>query len=438
VVKNKQSGETLKGKLTKDVINGLRVFVLEDGTKKFLKMDDWEVVEEDPPEAAGAETTAEKAPAKEAAPDQEKPKPESGAAGTKPHKVTVYVIPIKGPIMYSPLIEAVEKALDEAMKRRAEVVVFHIDTPGGAVHIGDAVISQIEKIKFAKTVAWVEGTETNGAISCGAYISLSTDLIYMAPGTSIGAAVPFRQGSSGSAEVDEKFQSYFRARFRSLAQKRGHPAAVADAMVDSSVSVVQVFLDGQMQLVTEEEAQQMEKDHRTDGKFKRGKTVCPKGKILTLTADEALEFQLAKGKAATMEELMKAMEVPDYTVVEAGWLPDFVKKEAEKRKKNFEKWRTQFNSNWEQANLSDPHRQSYMIKDDNMTFSDSGRRWREYSEKCLGYLKNCAEALKGIEKISKEERTDYNFPDEMFNDWKARLQAMWDRVNAEKNATRMP
>jgi len=439
VLKNKTTGETLKGTLTDQVINGLRVFLLADGGKKFLKMDEWEIVEADAPktetpkteepktETAPAETTAT-TPAKDTAPAKPTPPAE---------KMLVYLIPIKGPIMYSALITAVEKALKEAKTKKAGYVVFHLDTPGGRIDIGDKIITLIEGIDFAKTAAWVEGTETSGAISCGAYISLCTDGIYMAPGTSIGAAVPFHQRTTGSIEVDEKFQSYFRAKFRNLAEKHGHPKVVADAMVDSSVSVVQVFVDGQQQLVTEDDAKQLEEDHRSDGKFKRGKTVCRSGKILTMTAGEALEFGLCKAHAANTDELLDKLGLTNATVFEANWLPDQVKKQAEAKKKDFEKWRTQFEVNIEMAVQNDPRHQQYFVKDD-MSFTDGGQRWRDYSDKCMVYLKKCAEAITALEKMSKEERTDYNLPEELFNDWKARLQAMWGQVTSERNSRKMP
>ncbi len=429
VLKNKGTGETIRGTLTEQQINDKRIFLPESGGKKYIDLEEWEIIEADEPQEeaaadveAGAETPAEGTDT-EASSEKE----------TKP--VPVYVIPIKGPIQHSSLIEAVEQAAEKAKKYHAEIVVFHLDTPGGIVFIADKVISAIQEIDWAKTVAWIEGNEHHGALSAGAFISLATHDIYMANGTTLGAAVPFRQMSTGEIEVDAKFQSAFRARFRALAQERGHSAVLADAMVDSSVSVIQVFIDGEQKLVSKDEIETLRENNPE--KFKRGKTISKPGKVLTLTADEAVDYGIAKAHAGNLDELAKAMGIENPNFIEADWLPDYVKEDAEKKKRIFERCRTAFNTNWQQAMESDPKRQMYYV-DEDMKFEDGGRRWQKYSRQCLGHLRNCAEAIKALEKLSDLDRIAFNFREETLNDWKARLQTLYDRVNRQQNARKMP
>ena len=279
-LKHKETGEIITGTVTKQKINKMTVFKLEDGGTKFITFDEWEVLEADPEPAEAeppAALPAEGASAPTAAVPTVAPKPE------KTPVTKVYILPVSGAIEHYAMVEALQKGAADAKKRGASVVIFRLNTPGGRIDLGEKIVDLVQQVDdWATTVAWVKGDE-NRALSCGAFIALATQKIFMAPGTTLGAATPFRTGLWG-AEIDEKLTSAFRARFRSLAQQRGHPVAIADAMVDNSVSVVQVFLDGKQVLVTSEEAAQMAKEYKDGDRFKRGKTVSERGKLITFTA----------------------------------------------------------------------------------------------------------------------------------------------------------
>jgi len=416
VLKHKQTGEQLRGTLTNQVISGMTLFNLEGGGTRFLKMEEWDVVQADAPAPTTADAPATPASGGESA----------TTAGETAKKYKVYVIPISGAIESMALSAAVKRGLDEAKRWKTDVVVFRMDTPGGALHVANAIVDSIESVDWAKVVAWVNGGEAR-ALSAGAFICLSCEEIYMSPGTTIGAATPYRM-VHGSAEVEEKMQSAFRARFRALSEKHGIPASLADAMVDSSTSVIQVFVDGQQKFVSEEEAKQLAADHKGTDKFRRGKTVSQPGKILTMTANEALEYKLIKELAADLPGLMKAMNIDSYQAKEADWLTGWVEKTSKENKEKFEKLRAEFNSQMKLAQENDPMVNVY-------SFSDGGKRWREYSNLCLKHLKKCAEALKQIEAMAKDDSTDVHVQQEMINDLKTNLNTLYQRVNANKNRT---
>ena len=418
--KNKKTGEIIKGKLTDNKINDKQVFKLDTGGNKFIDPAEWEVIETsesapktDPAAGTAATTTTTT----------------SGTAttGTAPKvdKTRVYILPIKGDIMSKALTRGITKALEEAKKKRCTLIVFHMDTPGGRIDVADDIIQLIEKIDWAQTVAWVEGTVDKGAISAGAYISLSTERIYMATGTTLGGAVPFH-GSFGHYEVDEKMQSIFRARFRALAGKRGYPVVLADAMVDSSTSVVQVFIDGEQKLVSEEEAVQLQRDHAKDGKFKRGKTIVRLGKILTLTADEALEYGVAKALANDQKQLMAKMEIADYQINDGAWLTDWVTKTATEEKNRFEKAKNTFIANMQQAQISDPA--MVLFPDKRGT-----KQWKDQTVKCMNYLKTAAAALQEIEKLANDPNADRYVDKADIDEMKAQLNVMYQRLGADIN-----
>jgi ATP-dependent protease ClpP protease subunit len=395
-LKHKKTGEIITGTVTKQKINKMTVFKLEDGETKFITLDEWEVLEADPEEAAP-----------EPGPPPETASPPPAATGLKSDRIPVtkvYILPVSGTIEHYAMVEALQKGAADAKKRHATVVIFRLDTPGGRIDLGEKIVDLIEQVDdWATTVAWVKGDE-NHALSCGAFIALATQKIFMAPGTTLGAATPFRMGLWG-VEIDEKLTSAFRARFRSLAQQRGHPVAIADAMVDNSVSVVQVFLDGKQMLVTSEEAAQMAKEHKDDTRFKRGKTVSERGKLITLTDQEALEFQICSAIVDSGQEVAKALGFENSAVEEASWIPAWVDKEQRARRALFEKC----NADFETALTS-------------AQFASSRTSSRKYIEQA-------AAALANIEKIVADPRYDVHIRQEEIDRMKARLQSWYEALS---------
>lgn len=431
VLKHKTTGETIRGTLTEQQINDQRVFKLEGGGNKFIKPDEWEIIEADDP----ADTSPTKVDEERTDTTETKERP------TKAQKVRVYIIPISGPIMHSALIPALEKAIGEARSRQCELVVFQMDTPGGRLDLAMKIIDLVAGIdEWGKSVAWVSGNESKGALSAGAFISMSTHQIFMADDTTIGAATPYRQTILGNAEVTEKMKSAFAARFRALTQKRGYPDALASAMVDVDLgSVVQVFIDGQQKLVDEDEAKRLKDEHKGDDKFKRGDTICTKGKILTMTAPEAVKYGLAKAVAGNQDQLMGALGIENFQIYEAKWLPQQVAKEAEDLKKKFEKLRAFYNHNRMMANENEPRHGQYWIKEGTGNFDAvSQKNWHDRSEKCIGYVKNAIGAIKEIEKMAAQEGSDVQLSDEGLNDIKVYLGTWLTRLENEKNLRRPP
>ena len=401
VIQNKTTGETLKGTVLPQRISGQNIFKFEDGRTRYINIDEWTVIEPDAPPAAPADTGKA-----------------AGGSATKtaPAKPSVYLIPISSHIEDHTLVEAFEKALDDAKKAHATVVVLHMNTPGGRLDLTDKIIKDIEKVDWAKVVAWIQG-EDKEALSAGAFICFATQKIYMAPGCAIGAATPYRRTASGAPEVEEKMMSAFRARFRSLAQTRGYPAAIADAMVDAHTSAVQITLDGQSQVVTAEEAARLQQEHKSDGKFKMGKTINRSGQLITLTTDEAVEFKVCSGVAATETDLLKALNMDGATLSEAKWVTAWVEKTTKDRDKQVSDLRAKFIKNIEQADAYDPQ-----------NLSPYSPRIKEYSARAMACLQECAKALTELEKLAKDERYDLVIHQDVISRMKAEMEAMYSRL----------
>jgi len=428
-LKNKKTGEVLKGRLLDQRVNQRHIFRPDLGGTLYLDMREWEVVERGAP----AQPPAAKPGPKATGPNGT---PHPADAGTAPtaEDGCVFILPITGAIDHPCLAEAVRQAIAEARTRHAKVVVLRVDTPGGLVTVADTIIRLLEEVTWAPTVSWVKG-DVKGALSAGAYICLATKQILMAPGTTIGAATPFtRSETTGSVQVDEKFKSAFSARFRSLAQQLGHSSVIAHAMVDNSVSAVQVVVDGQSRIVTAEEADRLEAKHKNEAGFRR-KTIVQAGQLLTLTSAEAVDFGVACGLADTKDALLKQLAMEGVPVVEAAWLPDWVERTSKRRNAEIDKWFNQFAHQLQQAAEEDPRLGSYYVSEVTGQFSDGGTRWREHTDRALRHLKVCAQALTELEKLAKDER--YRFPVDQaaFDRMKMRMDALYKRLHRERTAT---
>ncbi len=194
----------------------------------------------------------------------------SASPTAQPEKRVVHVAPIEGVIDLG-LAPFVRRAIDEAAQAGAAALVLEVNTFGGrvdaAVQIRDALLNSP-----VKTIAFVN----KRAISAGALISLAAEHLVMSGGSTIGAATPVQAGAPGAAAqpVQEKTVSYVRKEFRATAESRKRPPLLAEAMVDADVEI---------------------------------KGVIAKGKLLTLTTDEALKHKLADFRADTLESALEKL-----------------------------------------------------------------------------------------------------------------------------------
>ncbi|MBL9214206.1 MAG: ATP-dependent Clp protease proteolytic subunit [Opitutaceae bacterium] len=206
--------------------------------------------------------------------------PASASAVAAPaRRVTVYVIPVRDEIS-RPIFYILRRGLKEAIEQKADVVLLHMNTPGGALDVTFDILEALEKFPGQK-LTFVD----REAMSAGAFISAVTDEIYFAPNAVIGAAAPvLATGGEVDKTMRQKIVSYLRARMRAESEGKGYRGQVISAMIDE------------------------------DYELKIGEKVLkPKGELLSLTATEALEqfgdpprALLGAGKATGVEQLLTA------------------------------------------------------------------------------------------------------------------------------------
>ncbi|MFE5427017.1 nodulation protein NfeD [Peribacillus simplex] len=193
-----------------------------------------------------------------------------GGSTVSANEKIVYHVPIEETVEKG-LSAFLERALTTAEAADADLVVFEVNTPGGAVDAAGE-ISKLLSDSPIKTVAYVN----NRALSAGAYISLSADEIYMVPSATMGSAAVI--DSTGNA-AGKKAQSYWLAAMKTAAEQNGRDPIYAQAMADVDIDLPEYGAE--------------------------------KGKLLTFTAEQAKKAGYSEGTVSGKAELYSILGVED-------------------------------------------------------------------------------------------------------------------------------
>ena len=214
-------------------------------------------------------------------------------------KKNIYVVPIQDTIDLG-IPAFVNRAISAAEKNSAELIIFDIDTFGGRVDAATQIKDAISATDIT-TIAFIN----RRAISAGSLISLSCDQIYMTDGGTIGAtSVVDMSGSKQS----EKSQSYMREEMAATAEKAGKNTDIARGMVDEELSFEFLVINGDSLKVDDIEGRK-------------------EGKLITLTTELALKYNIADGKSESVEELLSDLGIENYNIItlSENWSEDLVR-----------------------------------------------------------------------------------------------------------------
>lgn len=168
-----------------------------------------------------------------------------------------------------------ELGLERAKEEDVDYVILELDTYGGALTDADEIRTRI--LNFDRPIyAFIN----KDAASAGALISIACDSIYMAKGSSIGAATVVTQ--DGTAAPD-KYQSYMRSIMRSTAEAKGRNPLIAEGMVDEDID-----LD----------------------------SIAQEGKVITFSVSEAIKYGFCEAQVENMAEILERSGLNQYEVIE--------------------------------------------------------------------------------------------------------------------------
>ena len=240
---------------------------------------------------------------------------------------SVYIIPINEEI--TPFLSVyLKRSLLKAKSAGASYVIFELNTFGGRVDSALEIAALIASADWGRTIAYIPsgGGGTGVSWSAGALISFACDAIYMDAGTSIGAAAPVYQSAEGMVMAEEKVVSAVRGQMAALAEKNGYPVAIALAMVDPDIILVEYVTEDGVRLISSEDLKAIQTETGRDDLG--GKTVSPEGKLLTLTAGEMERYGVSSAIVSGRESLLENLKLEDSETVvlektRADWIVAF-------------------------------------------------------------------------------------------------------------------
>jgi len=153
---------------------------------------------------------------------------------------SIYVIEIHGEISDA-MAAYVDREISEAVSSGASAVMLDIDTWGGFLTAADSMHASIAACPVP-VIAYVSVK----AVSAGVMIAVSSDYIFMAPGTHMGAAEPI--------PFSEKVLSAWVGMLSSAAEQNHWPVDVVSAMADKRIAIEGLTEEGQLLSVTPEQA----------------------------------------------------------------------------------------------------------------------------------------------------------------------------------------
>jgi len=228
--------------------------------------------------------------------------------------------------MIEPILERfIERQINRAINSGANMLVFEIDSGGGYLFSGRNLANMIAAIdsRNVRTVAYIP----ENAMSSAAIIALGCDEIFLKPDAQIGdAGVIVETKEGGQFErAPEKVLSTLRVTLKDLAEKKGRPAAICEAMSDKDLEVFEVTNQktGQLWYMTAEEI------HLSKGEWIKGPAIpeSRKANLLTVNGTRAHTLKIAEPPVRDIDELKQRLGIPaETTLIAVGrtWVDTLV------------------------------------------------------------------------------------------------------------------
>lgn len=197
-----------------------------------------------------------------------------------------------------PIKEAyLRRRVEQARREGANLIFFKINSRGGLNTTADNVATLLAEVKDIKTVAYIDDQATG----VSTLLALACDDIVFRKGGMMGGVQQMIVGSNRFQDLTKGQLDSLTTRAKDLAEKKGHPAAVAQAMVDRDARIVQATNanTGAPTLVLESQVQASPETYLNPS------TVKEPGKALVVRSSEAAMYGL--GQEVDDDESFKAL-----------------------------------------------------------------------------------------------------------------------------------
>lgn len=147
----------------------------------------------------------------------------------------IYVLELKGVITAGQAVY-IQRLLDTLDPETVQAVAIVMNTPGGLV---DATLELTEAFATAPVPVIVLVAPTGAiAASAGAFILVSADIAAMAPGTTVGAAMPVALSPGGGSEpAEDKTVNFLAGHMRSITEEKGRPGDITEKFVTENLTL---------------------------------------------------------------------------------------------------------------------------------------------------------------------------------------------------------
>lgn len=220
-------------------------------------------------------------------------------AGDEPSSGGFVIAPLKGEVGRELTGQFLERLIMLADRKEAEVIILHIESPGGFISSLDRMLEVLESERDVKIVAYTD----DDCFSAAAIFAMACDEFWVGPGAAVGAAVLWSAGEDGRpSAVDAKFASAQAASWRAQVEKMGRPGELVDAMVLQDVELWADKSTTPWTLYREEpRGEARDRVERLDSK----------DAVLTLTAKDLVNTGAAQGSAGSIAELIVRLRLEE-------------------------------------------------------------------------------------------------------------------------------
>lgn len=310
--KHRQSGEVFHGFVTqKQNREKTLVYVEKDKSFKPLSLAEYEVTRDD-----------------------------------KGRRNRIVVIPIRyeEAIISRSVAQTIAKTIVDASNKGPRYILLEIDSPGGRGDYMKMISTAITGTTNCPVIAYISGGPYGGAYSAAATVAMACEKIYIAGDAVMGSVAPVMGRSLAAGNVTEYYELFssdnlagYGSYIAALAANRQRPPALAMALLDKSMEIVEVEdPDGNRKFINKTDRNPQEAVVRTVSKTEAhsiteetesGTTTRNVMKmVLTIGATEAMRAGMADKVVGSRQEVFADLGAADAGVTYTRSIEKAVKK----------------------------------------------------------------------------------------------------------------
>jgi membrane-bound serine protease (ClpP class) len=234
------------------------------------------------------------------------------------HLVRPVWIPLEGPLD-TVMVSYLTKRVEQAREEKANLLILQINSPGGNDTVTDRLADFVAGIKDMKTVAYIE----DRAVGLAALLPLACRDIVFKKGSRMGDARQVITGRNGPLlDLSDGQVAGLAGKAELWARLRGHPEAVARAMVDPETEILEAIdsKTGATRLILKTDLA------AEPARYQVIRTRKEPGSVLTVEADEAESYGRLGRVVNDAEELkdLYGLHGRDIRIEGPGWVDSFV------------------------------------------------------------------------------------------------------------------